>query len=198
MRIASLLILSLLVAAPAYASDKKNNAAIKGAGLANCEQYLKANEEKNKVFHQFAGWANGFFTGYNIGTPETYDIAPWQSPGLIMDLLVKHCELKSNRKQRFADAMLALANTLHKQRVKELSERVAVDFGEGRQRLFYKDVIRKIQYSLAKQGHYGGPVSGSFSKETADAVRAFQRARLIPETGVPDQRTLSLLLLAAS
>jgi peptidoglycan hydrolase-like protein with peptidoglycan-binding domain len=43
---------------------------------------------------------------------------------------------------------------------------------------------------LKQQGIYKGEVDGKFGKGTASAIGAYQKKKKLPETGVPDRRTL--------
>jgi membrane-bound lytic murein transglycosylase B len=50
-----------------------------------------------------------------------------------------------------------------------------------------------VQSSLAELGHYTSTVDGVYGPGTAAAIRAFQAEQGLPESGLPDQRTLLVL-----
>jgi branched-chain amino acid transport system substrate-binding protein len=51
--------------------------------------------------------------------------------------------------------------------------------------------IAGLQQLLTDLGFYDGPIDGRYSQATVDAVRAFQRALGVPETGIIDAATLA-------
>jgi peptidoglycan hydrolase-like protein with peptidoglycan-binding domain len=53
-------------------------------------------------------------------------------------------------------------------------------------------LVQRVQEGLATGGYYAGPPDGVLDEETRGAIRAFERATGLPETGEP-----SLALLAA-
>lgn len=53
--------------------------------------------------------------------------------------------------------------------------------------------ITGLQMRLAHLGHYHGEADGRLGNDTRAAVRAFQRARGLVPTGVPDEKTLTAL-----
>jgi peptidoglycan hydrolase-like protein with peptidoglycan-binding domain len=55
-------------------------------------------------------------------------------------------------------------------------------------------VLIQIQGLLSKEGFYSGDANGSFSKETSEALVAYQTAKKLTPTGMPDQPTLGSLL----
>ncbi len=47
-------------------------------------------------------------------------------------------------------------------------------------------LVESVQEGLSVAGYYTGPVTGVLDEETADAIRAFERDRGLPETGEPN------------
>ena len=56
--------------------------------------------------------------------------------------------------------------------------------------------VRQAQEALKAQGHDPGPVDGVMGPQTKDALRAYQRAQNLTETGQLDQQTTDKLGLA--
>jgi branched-chain amino acid transport system substrate-binding protein len=52
------------------------------------------------------------------------------------------------------------------------------------------DAVTGLQELLAELGYYTGPIDGTYSQATVEAVRALQRDLGVPETGVLDAATL--------
>jgi lipoprotein-anchoring transpeptidase ErfK/SrfK len=54
--------------------------------------------------------------------------------------------------------------------------------------------VYEVQIRLSRSGFYGGPITGYFGTRTLAAVKAFQRAQRLPQTGVVGQATWTRLL----
>ncbi len=55
------------------------------------------------------------------------------------------------------------------------------------------DDVQKLQKRLTELNYYSGPVSGNYQKNTMKAVKAFQAANGLEQTGVADLQTIALL-----
>lgn len=66
--------------------------------------------------------------------------------------------------------------------------------GGGRKstRLAEEDV-KKVQEALKAEGHEPGPIDGKFGPQTQKALRSFQSARGLKDTGAIDEETLKQL-----
>jgi len=65
--------------------------------------------------------------------------------------------------------------------------------GNGMRYSANSDEIRSVQQALNDQGYNPGPVDGQLGPSTEDALRQFQQAQNLPQTGQPDARTLAAL-----
>lgn len=171
----------------ANASDDAQNFAVKGAGLANCSDYVQARQNNSSAFYQFGGWINGYLTGLNQLTPQTYDLAPWQSSDLLAGVILRNC--RENPERRFVETVAAMVASLTDQRLLTKSPLVEARVGETRIRI-YQEQLRRAQEKLAENGLYQGKPDGLFDTRTEDGFRAYQRAGRLTETGLPDQATL--------
>jgi len=54
-------------------------------------------------------------------------------------------------------------------------------------------LVRSVQQSLNERGYSAGPVDGQWGPSTEGAVRQFQAANGLPQTGGLDDRTLSTM-----
>lgn len=55
------------------------------------------------------------------------------------------------------------------------------------------DQVREIQEALKAKGHDPGPIDGTMSTETQEALRAFQKSQDLPVTGQLDSETIDKL-----
>lgn len=171
----------------ARASDEAQNFAVKGAGLATCADYVQARQNNSSTFYQFGGWINGYLTGLNQLTPQTYDLAPWQSADLLAGVILRNC--RENPKRRFVETVAAMVTSLTDQRLLTKSPLIEARVGETRVRI-YREQLRRAQEKLAESGLYQGEPDGVFDARTEDGLRAYQKASRLAETGLPDQATL--------
>jgi len=77
----------VLLPLTAHAADLQSRYAVKGAGRANCSLYVKAADEQSKLYPQFVGWLEGYFSAINQFTPDTYDIAPFVDLNVLVNLI---------------------------------------------------------------------------------------------------------------
>lgn len=107
-----------IVSGTALAADSNGNYMVGGGvGSALCSEFVKALEQATAkgegtseyvtIMQGFTMYLFGFQSGYNKGTPDTYDVfAEIEEKGL-MSRLSNYC--KENQKTRFGIAVSALA-----------------------------------------------------------------------------------------
>ena len=161
--------------------------AAKGAGPHACELFVSEREKRSETYFRFLGWLEGYVSLYNKVTPDTTDVFSWQTTELADFLLNNFC--KANPQARFSTAVETMLKALHPTRLRNTSEVVDIEGGTPPIQL-YKDVMRRVQQSLTERGHYKGAIDGTYGPGTAAALKAFQAASKIQETGLPDQITL--------
>jgi hypothetical protein len=196
MKMRVLLLTSALVAAataPAQvgAADSSGHFALRGVGLATCDQFLQAAEERQENVLLAGGWLEGYMTAINQLIPETFDIAPWQNTDTILALVKHNCE--RNREQRFFAVVTAMVEFLAEDRLKEQSDRVMAEADAQRVTL-YAEVMSNVQQALIDKGLLEGNADGQFGAKTKTALQEFQKKENIQVTGLPDQVTLWRLM----
>jgi hypothetical protein len=176
--------------APALAADEEGLFAVRGAGIADCTQYLEAREARSQQYFQFGGWMNGYLTGLNRFEEGTFDLVPWQNADFLASALANYCS--QNPDQSFHNAVVLLAETLKPQRIESRSERVEIPVeGEEQPLRMYRTTLQRVQAALNEEGYDAGPADGEFGEATAQALRALQQdTDGLEVTGVPDQGTL--------
>ncbi len=187
-------LLGLLAPGLLQAMDSEGNFAIKGGGATTCAQYTQALEAKSNELYLYAGWIDGYLTGVNQLQPETFDIAPWQATELLAQLLGQFCE--RNRKVQFMFATTQMLQSMFPGRLQTSSELVKMTSG-GNTAFLYQSVLQRVQEALAERG-YEVTADGAFGPQTENALKGFQRDNKVTVSGLPDQRTLLLLLRDSS
>lgn len=173
---------------PSEGADKAGRFAIKGAGLADCEQYLKARDGRTPDFPVYAGWIDGYVTALNRFQGETYDLAPWQVSEILAGMVAGYC--KQHGKTNFAEVVDRLAVNLAADRLVERSELVRVVYKE-QEVLIYQEVLRKAKRTLKRKGLFAGDdADGSFDESLAKALVSFQKEKKLDATGLPNYLTL--------
>jgi hypothetical protein len=103
-----------------------------GLGQRSCEDYVRFREKRLEMLERHERytkdelyeivdkivehWIAGFLTAHNLYVSDTYDLAGKSSMDELKTRLEKSC--RANNKQYFAEAMIALVQELHPQRVK--------------------------------------------------------------------------------
>ncbi len=194
-----LALLSFLAAAfmslEARAADSGGQFAVEGIGGSTCESFVAAKSESSDAYWMFLGWLDGYMTGINQYSPETYDITPWQSQNLLAALFEKFCA-KNPGANFFAVANKTIVE-LRDDRLRESSAPVVAAVGE-RTIGVYRETLRRVQVLLEEGGHYKGKVDGLFGPNTQRALESYQNQAGLTVTGLPDQATLFKLLSPAA
>lgn len=179
----------------ALAVDASGKFASKGVGRSSCKEFVQVVDNKDGKALIYAGWIDGYISASNLYVRETYDLLPWQGSAVIFSSLGKFC--RENPELDFQRAVIVMVRTLHEQRVVEQSAVVEIPVGDKMFRL-YSDTLRRTQERLAELGHYTVPPSGTYDRDTKWALEAYQRAKSLPITGLPDQPTLTALFYRQS
>ncbi|MBC7139548.1 MAG: peptidoglycan-binding protein [Defluviimonas sp.] len=186
-----LLLAALLAALPARAADTAGRYAVDGIGSQPCRAFTQAADDgAEPLIAAYGGWLGGFITAYNIHTPQTFDVTPWQTTELLLAKLDKHCRTFPDRP--FVEAAGALIATLQDARLTEASELVSIRAG-GRGVYLPRAELGRIAAALAASGFPVATAAGEFDPAFSDALMAFQAARGLEKTGLPDQNTLNAL-----
>jgi hypothetical protein len=69
------------------------------------------------------------------------------------------------------------------------------DSGPGYDGRYWQDLATKVQSELARRGYYHGQINGVIDSSSRQAIRAFQKAQGLPETGLIDPGVLRSLKL---
>lgn len=177
--------------APAKAADDLGNFAIKGGGQQTCGALLKAYETKSTDLGLYAGWVDGYLTGINQFTPQTYDMAAWQSSDTLLAMTQAVCKQLPAEK-RVIDAFIEVVRAIQSGRIAKMDTLIAL-MHEGKGTATYASVIIQMKARLLDQGFDPGSSDDSFDALTAKALTEFQKAKGLAQSGLPDQQTLYVL-----
>lgn len=186
--------LALVFVGPVHARDKNGTFAVKGIGNETCAALLQAFKEKKPGVEAYINWLEGYLTGLNDATPQTYDTAPWQSPVILFELSARYCD--QNKEARLIQAAKAVEQVLRPFRLAQRSPVVEIKVGDRIMR-HYQDTIRRAQELLIKAGLMTGKADGIWGPKTQQAFEAYQERSGLKKTGLPDQETLFKLFFEA-
>lgn len=186
------LISHVTLALPVAAADADGNFAIKGGGVQTCAALQTAYQTQSGDLRLYAGWIDGYITGLNQFSNQTYDLATWQSADTVLALTHAACQQLPDDKRVF-DAFIEVMRLLAPGRLQSEDSLIALVQGkEGT--AVYDGVLRSAKARLKEAGFEPGALDSSFTSETAAAFQAYQKSQNLPETGLPDQQTLYALL----
>jgi len=189
------LALLALVAGPARAADTAGRFSVKGVGTATCQTYLDTAHNKDRELLLFAGYLGGYVTAYNQLSGDTFDILPWQTVETLLGLLDNYC--RKHPEANYAAAVSQLMVVLKADRLPAASETVDARTETGAVTL-YRETLQRTQQRLGELGDPTAVVSDTFDEPTRQALIRYQHDHELPETGLPDQRTLFRLLFKPS
>lgn len=181
------LALTLAVAGSAAARDKDGAFAVKGVGNETCAALLQAFKEKKPGVEAYINWLEGYLTGLNDASAQTYDVAPWQSPVILFELTARYCD--QNPDARLIAAAKAIEQLIRPFRLAQRSPPVEIKVGDRSIR-HYQDTLRRAQELLIKAGLLSGKADGAWGPKTQQAFEAYQERSGLKKTGLPDQETL--------
>ncbi len=180
-----------MVVTGAQGADSQGRFGIKGVGGTHCESYLKAFDTKDQAYLMYLGWFGGYITAVNQHLPQTFDITPWQSVGLVSMAVANVC--RQNPKASTLEATQRVLQGIYPLRLSEGSPMVEVKNDKVTLHL-YEAVLKQAQEKLKALGYYKGEPDGKYGRGTRKALEKFQQERKLPVTGLPDQATLLALM----
>ena len=190
------ILLSLIIANPAMSKSTKAaeaQYAVKGAGLASCEKFSAAHKQRSSDYFLYAGWLEGYLSGFNQNQAATYDIAPWQTLELMLGMLNAHCLKKPD--DPYFTAVNRLLSVMFPHRLESNDKLLKIKQGTKGQ-IIYQQTLVKVQAKLKEAGLYFQEPNGEYDQTSVDALINFQKSKKIPVTGMPDVNTLYALLMA--
>ena len=180
-----------------HAADPDGRYAMKGGGLQTCEAFLDSALWRTEDVAAYGGWIEGYLTATNAWADGVYDLTPWQTTESLVALARSVCR-QLGAETRFAEAMSELALVLRQSALTEESDVVVIEVDAATSLPIYVSVLDRVNEALRERGHEVATLPGHFGEDSRAALRAVQQDAGIAQSGIPDQRTLFLLLLDAA
>lgn len=182
------LVISTMISLNVHSADDSGKHSIRGAGLIDCQTFLKEQAKKSPAYLMMGGWIDGYITGVNQYATENYDVASFESTELYVELIKTHCT--SHPEDRLYPLVRSIIANRWASRITKQSQLVSIKLGDSKTQL-YSETVQRIQQRLTDKGFYQEPISGEFNAATITALASFQKTIEGYEgTGFPDQATL--------
>ena len=181
-----------LGAAPAVAADRSGDYSVRGAGSQKCSAFTSVVEEKKPELGSYIGYIDGSLTTASRLTPDAFDVNPFILPGPFAAIVINIC--KQSPDQLLDLAIRGAIDALVKVRVPQASPVIEMTVGQNRMSL-RAETLQAVQTKLKALKLLKDKPDGKFGKATEDALRQFQKANRLTETGLPDPDTVLSLLV---
>jgi len=173
------------------AADTAGNFAVVGPGVRSCAEFRGLVDSNARDTLLFVGWFQGYISRANLTQDGIYSVLPVVDANAAATLLYRVCANNPSASvERAADSLIGL---LHPLAVTAQSEIVKITEGERTLEIWQATLVL-LQQELKKLGHYKGEADGLFGKGTREAFAAFQKAKGLTQSGVPDIETLATFL----
>jgi hypothetical protein len=172
-----------LTALPTAASDPF---AAKGPGRVSCDAF----PTEYRARRDLAAWVLGYVSAANRLSPDTFDLAPWQTADVLLAQMAQYCG--AFPQAHATDAIEELLDWLHQDRLAAPERPVALR-ADGAVTVIYPSTLRKVRRLLARAGHAPRPTPEGLTAALTD----YQAAQNLPQTGLPDTPTLLSLMQGA-
>ncbi len=178
----------------AHAADKDGRFSVRGLGGSKCSDLAAAVSQKNTALIQaYSTWLGGYLTATNRLISQTFDVVPSTPATDAVGLVSVVCQANPNN--LVESATYQALGAINSIRIRQDSPLVAVQEG-SKSLVIRQEALITVQTELARAGLFKGAADGKASPALVQAVRAFQKAQKLPESGLPDIDVLIRLTLA--
>ncbi len=179
------------------AADTQGKYAVRGVGSSTGKQLVSAIESKDPNVRKdavllYTSWLNGYLSYVNRTEKDTYDIVPFTDGAHLLAVVVGQC--RANPDALVESVAAKVIGALSKAKVSAESPIIEVGVAD-RKGSFRKATIVAVQEKLIAMGLLKGKADGDFGAGSQKALRVFQKAEKLKETGFPDTDTLLRVLL---
>jgi hypothetical protein len=196
--VTSVLLVAFLAIPPGSgAADKNGKYAVRGVGSSKCGQMVSSIDSKDQNVRKdavllYTSWLNGYLSYVDRVEKETYDIIPLADSTHLLAVIVGQC--RSHTDTLVESISAQVVGVLSKAKITSESPIVALTVGDQKGS-FRKATLIALQNKLIALRHFKGKADGEFGTDSQKALRAFQKAEKLKDTGFPDTDTLMRALL---
>lgn len=165
-------------------------AAVESLGVRRCADLIKAQADDETLYAAYGVWIGGYLTAANAYEADTFDLTPWQPVELATAQIAIAC--KQQEQATIAAVTASYVQYLKDGRLTENSPLIRLRAND-RAMFIYRAVLDDIRERLVASGATITDPEGKFGNSFGQAMLAYQRSNDLPETGLPDARTLTRL-----
>lgn len=176
----------------AQADDAAQKFAVYGIGGKSCRQLVESARKDKSTASALVLWVQGYLSAVNHMTQGIFEVSPIIDFNSIVEIVYSQCE--RNPDQPVYSAVAGFINAVQKASLPRSSPVVEAK-AAGKTAIIRAATLASVQTALAAQGRYDGKPDGTFGLKLEAALRAYQHAEKLPETGLPDAATIVRLLL---
>lgn len=187
----------ILTAPDAWAADENGLFAVRGIGGQNCQSWVELSETPDETLRRegvltLQSWLAGYVSAANRQTAETYDAIPFLDMINVLAIVLNECRA---RPDDLAETTVArVIGAFGPSRVTLESPIVTVP-DAGAEKSYRQATVALVQQKLVDQGFLQGEPDGVIGSGTAEALRNYQAAKGLPETGEMSVDTVFNILL---
>ncbi|MFA5712072.1 peptidoglycan-binding protein [Mycolicibacterium sp.] len=189
---ALLLALAGMGGGEALARDAQNQFVLRGFGAQSCEAGLASIRQDQARGGDLASWLTGYLTALNRHSRETYDMVPFTDLGPLLQIVVGLCE--KNPQSNIEAIVDDVIRRLSVAKVTAVSPMVQAEVG-GKTVALRAATLAAMQNKLIELKLFKGPADGQFGEKTQAALKKYQKAQKIEQSGLPDSATVLRLLI---
>jgi hypothetical protein len=189
---ASAAVLLLAVPAGAFAADAHGNFAVRGVGSESCKALSDSLARKDpNAGLTLESWVGGYVTALDRLQGDTFDASPIMSNGALAQMVANVCQRAPTTEVE--TVTFDIFRAMGPSRVRNVSTNVEAKVGTANV-VLRKETLIAIQTELQRQGLSKEAPTGLFTPATEAALKSFQAAHKLPQTGVPDPGTTIAVL----
>jgi len=179
---------------PAMAATDEGAFAVRGLGASSCADVVAAltGPEAAGASGQMASWIAGYLSHANRTTGGTFDVMPIQDIYGTATIIARICE--TNPDSLLEDVAASVLVLMAPYAQGDVSEMIVIE-QDGQTVTIRQSALAMVQQRLIDRAALPEEsADGLYGRNTETAIRQFQAASGLAETGLPDALTVFLLL----
>jgi hypothetical protein len=178
---------------PVHAADQSGRFVVRGSGADLCSSFSKAFDTKdNQAVERYASWIFGYASATSKLSSQTLDVSPSADGRDILAFVLNICQAKPAMSIEAASAQVFSGLAAIRPTVDGPVVKFSVD---GKALSIREETVRFAERKLKVAGFYKDAEGGKATPQLIAAIKKYQTDQKLPNSGLPDIRTL--LRLAA-
>lgn len=176
----------------ALAADAGGEFVLRGIGAQSCEDGLRMIQSDQRNAADLASWITGYVTALNRAIPGSYDLMPLTDITALVQIVGGMCA--NNPGTSMESVLNDVVSRLSKAKVVSVSPMIEARAGDKAVQV-RAATLAAMQEQLIERKLFKGPADGQFGSKTESALKKYQKAQKIEQSGLPDSPTILSLLV---